>query len=64
MMRDREGRLGEFARSAALGTIPRDEDTVQTWCGSTSRGSVYNVYVWGPRRMLGIRGMPHCRRFG
>lgn len=59
MMRDRESRLGKFVRSSVLGTIPREGDTVQTIVSlEFERGTVYNVYVWGPRRILGIRGTP------
>lgn len=59
MMRDREGRLGKFVRSSVLGTVPRDDDTVQTIVRlEFERRSVYNVYVWGPRRIIGIRGTP------
>jgi hypothetical protein len=59
MMRDRELRLGKFLRSSVLGTIPREGDTVQTIVRlEFERAAVYNVYVWGPRRILGIRGMP------
>ncbi len=59
MMRDREARLGKFLGSAVLGTMPRDEETAQVFVRlDFEKGSVYNVYVWGPRRILGIRGMP------
>jgi len=59
MMRDREARLGKFLGSAVLGVMPRDEDTAQAFVRlDFEKGSVYNVYVWGPRRILGIRGMP------
>jgi len=59
MMKDREARLGAFAGSAVLGTAPLGDDTVQTIVRlNFAKASVYNVYVWGPRRLLGIRGMP------
>jgi CubicO group peptidase (beta-lactamase class C family) len=59
MMRDRESRLGRFKGATVLGTLPRQEDTVQTIVRlDFDKASVYNVYVWGPRRLLGIRGMP------
>ena len=59
MMKDRESRLGAFAGSAVLGTSPLGDDTVQTIVRlNFAKASVYNVYVWGPRRLLGIRGMP------
>jgi hypothetical protein len=59
MMRDRESRLGKFKGSAVLGTLPRGGDTVQTFVRlDFEKASVYNVYVWGPMRLLGIRGMP------
>jgi CubicO group peptidase (beta-lactamase class C family) len=59
MMRDREGRLGRFLKSTALATVPREEDTVQTIVRlDFEKASVFNIYVWGPRRILGIRGMP------
>jgi len=59
MMKDRESRLGAFAGSAVLGTAPLGDDTVQTIVRlNFEKASVYNVYVWGPRRLLGIRGMP------
>jgi CubicO group peptidase (beta-lactamase class C family) len=59
MMREREARLGAFVRSSVLGTMAREEDTVQAVVRlDFEKGTVYNVYVWGPRRLLGIRGMP------
>jgi CubicO group peptidase (beta-lactamase class C family) len=59
MMRDREGRLGRFVRSSVLGTVPREGDTVQTIVRlEFEKASVFNIYVWGPRRLLGIRGTP------
>ncbi|MEW5984501.1 MAG: serine hydrolase domain-containing protein [Acidobacteriota bacterium] len=59
MMRDRVSRLGPFRGSSVLGTVPRDGDTTQTIVRlEFERGAVFNVYVWGPRRILGIRGMP------
>jgi len=59
MMRDREGRLGRFVKSSALATVPREGDTVQTIVQlEFEKGSVFNIYVWGPRRLLGIRGTP------
>ena len=59
MMKDRVSRLGPFAGLAALGTVPADEDTVRTVVRlDFAKGSVYNVYIWGPRRLLGIQGMP------
>jgi CubicO group peptidase (beta-lactamase class C family) len=59
MMKDRESRLGRFLRSSVLGTAPREEDTVQTIVRlEFEKGAVYNAYIWGPRRILGIRGFP------
>jgi len=59
MMQDRERRLGPFRRSAVLGTVPGEEDTLRTIVRlEFEKGSVYNVYIWGPRRLLGVRGMP------
>jgi CubicO group peptidase (beta-lactamase class C family) len=59
MMRDREGRLGRFLKSSALATVPREGDTVQTIVRlDFEKASVFNIYIWGPRRILGIRGMP------
>ena len=59
MMRDREGRLGRFIKSNALATVPRGDDTVQTIVRlEFEKASVFNIYVWGPRRLLGIQGMP------
>ncbi len=59
MMRDREARLGKFVRSAPLGSMRRDADTVRTIIRlEFERGTVYNVYLWGPRRILGMRGAP------
>jgi len=59
MMRDREGRLGRFVKSSALATVPREGDTVQTIVQlEFEKGSVFNIYVWGPRRLLGIHGTP------
>jgi len=59
MMRDREARLGKFLRSSPLGTMRRDGETVRTIVRlEFERGTVYNVYLWGPRRILGMRGAP------
>ena len=59
MMRDRESRLGKFKGSAAVGAVPRDADTVRVFVRlDFEQRSVYNVYVWGPRRILGLRGTP------
>jgi len=59
MMRDREARFGRFIKSTALATVPREGDTVQTIVRlEFQKASVYNLYIWGPRRILGIRGMP------
>ncbi len=59
LMKDRESRLGRFLRSTVMGTIPREEDTVQTIVRvEFEKGAVYNGYVWGPRRLLGIRPFP------
>jgi hypothetical protein len=64
MMRDRESRLGAFKGSAVLGTLPREGDTAQTIVRlDFEKASVYNVYVWGPQRLLGIRGMPQLPGF-
>jgi CubicO group peptidase (beta-lactamase class C family) len=59
MMKDRESRLGRFIKSTVLGTAPREDDTVQTIVRlEFEKGAVYNAYIWGPRRILGIRGFP------
>lgn len=59
MMKDREARLGTFKGSSLVGTMPGDGDTARTFVRlDFERASVYNVYTWGPRRLLGIRGMP------
>lgn len=59
MMRDREARLGAFKGSAVVGSIPRDSETVRTFVRlDFEKGSVYNVYLWGPQRILGLRGTP------
>jgi CubicO group peptidase (beta-lactamase class C family) len=59
MMRDRESRFGTFKGSVVLGTIPRDGDIVQSIVRlDFEKTSVFNVYAWGPMRLLGIRGMP------
>jgi hypothetical protein len=45
--------------SAAVGAIPRDADTVRVFVRlDFEKRSVYNVYLWGPRRILGLRGTP------
>jgi len=59
MMRDREARLGKFKGSAAFGAIPRDADTVRVFVRlDFEKRPVYNVYLWGPKRILGLRGTP------
>jgi CubicO group peptidase (beta-lactamase class C family) len=59
MMRDRESRLGKFRGSAVVGAFPRDEQAVRVFVRlDFEQRSVYNVYLWGPRRILGLRGMP------
>jgi CubicO group peptidase (beta-lactamase class C family) len=59
MMRDRESRLGKFKNSSVVGTLPAEGDTVRTIVRlDFEKRSVYNVYTWGPRRLLGIRGTP------
>jgi hypothetical protein len=59
MMRDRETRLGKFKGSAIAGAIPRDEETIRVFVRlDFEKGSVYNVYLWGPRRILAFRGTP------
>jgi len=59
LMADREQRLGRFVASSVLGTIPRSGDTVQTVVALRfERATVFNVYIWGPRRVLGILAMP------
>ena len=59
MMRDRESRLGKFKGSAAVGAIPRDAETVRVFVRlDFEKRSVYNVYLWGPTRVLGLRGTP------
>jgi hypothetical protein len=59
MMRDRESRLGRFRTSAVVGAMPRDRDTIRVFVRlDFEKGSVYNVYLWGPRSILGLRGTP------
>jgi CubicO group peptidase (beta-lactamase class C family) len=59
MMRDRVSRFGAFKGSAAVGAIPRDEETTRVFVRlDFEKGSVYNVYLWGPRRILALRGTP------
>ena len=59
MMRDREARLGKYKGSAAVGAIPRDAETVRVFVRlDFEKRSVYNVYLWGPQRILGLRGTP------
>ncbi|HSP92347.1 MAG TPA: serine hydrolase domain-containing protein [Vicinamibacterales bacterium] len=59
MMRDRESRLGKYKGSAAVGAVPRDADTVRVFVRlDFEKRSVYNVYLWGPKRILGLRGTP------
>jgi CubicO group peptidase (beta-lactamase class C family) len=59
VMQDRERRLGRFRRAAVLGSVPGEDDTVRTFVRlEFEKGSVYNIYTWGPRRLLGIRGIP------
>ena len=59
MMRDRESRLGKYKGSAVVGAIPRDADTVRVFVRlDFEKRSVYNVYLWGPQRILGLRGTP------
>jgi len=59
MMRDRESRLGKYKGSAVVGAIPRDEETVRVFVRlDFEKRSVYNVYLWGPQRILGLRGTP------
>ena len=59
MMRDRESRLGKFKGSSVVGTTPGEADTARTIVRlDFEKASVYNVYTWGPRRLLGVRGMP------
>ncbi len=59
MMRDRESRFGKFKGSAAVGAIPRDAETVRAFVRlDFEKRSVYNVYLWGPQRILGLRGTP------
>jgi CubicO group peptidase (beta-lactamase class C family) len=64
MLRDREGRLGKYKGSAVVGSMPRDADTVRTFVRlDFEKGSVYNVYLWGPKRILGLRGTPQSPAF-
>jgi CubicO group peptidase (beta-lactamase class C family) len=59
MMKDRESRLGPFRKSGAIGAMPRDRETVRVFIRlDFEKGSVYNIYLWGPRRILGMRGIP------
>jgi hypothetical protein len=42
-----------------VGAIPRDEETTRVFVRlDFEKGSVYNVYLWGPRRILALRGTP------
>ncbi len=59
LMKDRESRLGRFIRSFVLGTAPRDGDTLQTIVRlEFEKRAVYNAYIWGPRRLLGMIPFP------
>jgi CubicO group peptidase (beta-lactamase class C family) len=59
MMRDRESRLGKFKGSAVVGALPRDNETVRVFVRlDFETRSVFNVYLWGPQRILGLRGTP------
>jgi hypothetical protein len=59
MMRDREARLGKFKGSAVVGALPRDADTVRVFVRlDFETRSVFNVYLWGGQRILGLRGTP------
>ena len=59
MMRDREARLGKYKGSAVVGAVPRDAETVRVFVRlDFEKRSVYNVYLWGPERILGLRGTP------
>ena len=59
MMRDRESRLGKFRRSAVVGALPRDADTLRVFVRvDFEKRSVFNVYVWRGQRILGLRGTP------
>jgi CubicO group peptidase (beta-lactamase class C family) len=59
LMRDRESRLGRFVKSEAIATVPREGDTVQTIVRlDFEKAAVFNIYIWGPRRILGVLAMP------
>jgi len=59
LMTDREGRLGKFQRSSVLATVPRGGEMVQTIVQvDFEKGSVYNIYIWGPQRLAGMLAMP------
>ena len=59
LMQDREGRLGKFKKSSVLGTVPRGGDLVQTVVQvDFEKGSVYNIYIWGPQRLAGMLAVP------
>lgn len=59
MMRDRESRLGKFRRSAVVGALPRDAETLRVFVRvDFEKRSVFNVYVWRGQRILGLRGTP------
>ncbi len=58
-MKDRESRLGRFIRSSVLGTAPRDGDPLQTIVRlEFETRAVYNPYISGPRRLLGLIPFP------
>jgi CubicO group peptidase (beta-lactamase class C family) len=59
MMRDRESRLGPFTGSAVLGAMAVGDDAIRVFVRlDFQKASVFNIYRWGPRRLLGLRGVP------
>jgi CubicO group peptidase (beta-lactamase class C family) len=60
LMRDRESRLGPYRGYAVVGSESRGEGRVETAVRvDFERGSVYNVFVWGPAgRLMGIQASP------
>ncbi|HNV03247.1 MAG TPA: serine hydrolase domain-containing protein [Vicinamibacterales bacterium] len=64
MMRDRERRLGPFRGSAVVGALPRGPNSARVFVRlDFETASVYNVYVWGPARIIGLRGSPEPPAF-
>ena len=60
LMRDREARLGSYRGHAVVGSVPYDEERVETVVRvDFERGSVYNRFLWGPRDgLVGLQAGP------